>query len=98
MLIAHAALNGEFRPHYRLQTFFPEAEGLSAGAAVRLDGVEVGRVERIALATANSADTSVPHIVVTLRIERRYQPFIRSDSRTTMATEGLLGDRYVIIS
>jgi len=37
-------------PKYRLHAFLPEVDGLTVGAPVRLDGVEVGNVEkRVAL-------------------------------------------------
>jgi ABC-type transporter Mla subunit MlaD len=96
--IVHAALCGEFRPQYRLHTFFSAADGLLTGAAVRLDGVQVGRLDRIAQAKANSAAASVQDIIVTLRIDTRYQPFIRADSGAVMASEGLLGARYIRIT
>ncbi len=96
--IIHAALSGDFRPHYRLHTFFSEADGLSVGAAVRLDGVQVGRVERIALAKANSTDASAQLVDLTLLLERRYQSYIGADSRAEMVSEGLLGARYICIS
>jgi len=36
-------------PKYRLKTYLPEVAGLVPGAAVRLDGVEIGSVERISI-------------------------------------------------
>jgi len=44
---------------------------------------------------ATSLDRSVELI---LRIEKRYQDRIRSDSRASFLTEGLLGKRYVNIT
>ena len=41
---------GGFGPKYRLYVLLPEVEGLTVGAPVRLDGVEVGNVEKIAVA------------------------------------------------
>src|ERR1700736_812167 len=37
-------------PKYRLHTFLPEVDGLTVGAPVRLDGLEIGNVEKIAVA------------------------------------------------
>src|SRR5690242_21736016 len=37
-------------PKYRLHVFLPEVDGLTVGAPVRLDGVDVGNVERIVVA------------------------------------------------
>ena len=39
-----------FGPKYRLRAFLPEVDGLTVGAPVRVDGVDVGNVEKIAIA------------------------------------------------
>jgi phospholipid/cholesterol/gamma-HCH transport system substrate-binding protein len=40
---------GILGPKYRLITYLPEVEGVTTGAPVRLDGVEIGNVETIRL-------------------------------------------------
>ena len=90
---------GTLAPKYRLLTYLPEVEGLKIGAPVRLDGVEVGNVDAIRMTprpAAGEFDRS-RNIEVVLRVEKRYQDEIRTDSDARLITEGLLGNRYVSI-
>ncbi len=90
---------GSLGAKYRLHTFLPEVDGLAVGAPVRLDGVEVGNVETITIAphvTGKPVDRE-HSIEVVMRLTRRYQSDIRTDSTAGLVTEGLLGDRYVDI-
>src|SRR3979490_457040 len=90
---------GGFGPKYRLHAFLPEVDGLTIGAPVRLNGVEVGNVEKIAVALSKPGEQSVKgrSIRVDMRIQKQFQDYIRSDSSAGLITEGLLGNRYVDI-
>jgi phospholipid/cholesterol/gamma-HCH transport system substrate-binding protein len=87
-------------PKYRLKTYLPEVSGLSNGAPVRIDGVEVGNVESIRLVqpTQGKAPEKNRNIEVLMRIDLKYQSDILTDSAASLVTEGLLGNRYVNIS
>lgn len=87
---------GFFGPRYRLITYLPEVEGMKAGAPVDLDGVEVGNVQSIVL-TPHPVDRD-HSITLVLRVSSKYQGDIRTDSKASLVTQGLLGDRYVTIS
>ncbi len=90
---------GSLGAKYRLRTFLPEVDGLAVGAPVRLDGVEVGNVEAITIASyipGKPMDRN-RSIEVVMRLTQKYQKDIRSDSKAGLVTEGLLGDRYVDI-
>jgi phospholipid/cholesterol/gamma-HCH transport system substrate-binding protein len=87
---------GILGPKYRLITYLPEVEGVTTGAPVRLDGVEIGNVETIKL-TAHPQDR-MHNIELILRIDKRFQESIRTDSDASLITEGLLGNRYVTVS
>jgi len=90
---------GFFGPKYRLKTYLPEVSGLAIGAPVRLDGVEIGNVERMRIvpqAPGKAADR-LHNIEVTMRLDRNYQKYILTDSTASLVTEGLLGNRYVTI-
>ncbi len=81
---------------YRLVTYLPEVEGLTVGAPVRLDGVEVGNVETISINTEPKGPER--NIKVGMRVSRKFEGYIRTDSTAGLITEGLLGNRYVSIS
>jgi phospholipid/cholesterol/gamma-HCH transport system substrate-binding protein len=91
---------GILKPKYQLRTFLPEVEGLTLGAPVRLDGVEVGNVDaiRIAPPSAKGEPDRARNIELIMRIDRRYQKNITTESRVSLVTEGFLGNRYVRIT
>jgi phospholipid/cholesterol/gamma-HCH transport system substrate-binding protein len=85
-----------FGPKYRLYTHLPQVENLKIGAPVDLDGIEIGNLQSVAL-TNRPADR-MHSITLVLRIDKRYQDQIRTDSVARMVTQGLLGDGYITIS
>jgi phospholipid/cholesterol/gamma-HCH transport system substrate-binding protein len=88
---------GEFLgAKYRLITYMPEVAQLQSGAPVDLDGLHVGNVQSLSL-TPRPQDRD-HSVTVVLQIEKKYQDQIRTDSAASLATQGLLGDRYVTIS
>jgi phospholipid/cholesterol/gamma-HCH transport system substrate-binding protein len=91
---------GPLGPKYRLKTYLPEVSGLANGAPVRVDGVEVGNVEAIRLLPRlqGKAPEKNKNIEVVMRVDRRYQNDILTDSTASLVTEGLLGNRYVNIT
>jgi phospholipid/cholesterol/gamma-HCH transport system substrate-binding protein len=81
---------------YRLITYLPEVNGVQVGAPVDLDGLAIGNVQSLSL-TPHPQDLA-HSITIVLQIDKKYQDQIRSDSAATLATQGLLGDRYVTIT
>ena len=93
--ILYVTGTGILAAKYRLRTFLPEVEGLKVGAPVRLDGVEIGNVDAIRMNPKPGDRTR--NIEVILRIDKRFQSEVRSDSSASLITEGLLGNRYVTV-
>ena len=91
---------GILGPKYRLRTFLPEVSGLANGATVRVDGVEVGNVETIRMVPSvqGKPPEKGKNIEIVMRVDKRYQPDILTDSTASLVTEGLLGNRYVNIT
>jgi phospholipid/cholesterol/gamma-HCH transport system substrate-binding protein len=87
---------GFLGPKYKLLTYLPEVDGMKAGAPVELDGIEIGNVESISL-TPHPED-KMHNIVLGLRLDKKYQQEIRTDSTASLVTQGLLGDRYVTVT
>jgi phospholipid/cholesterol/gamma-HCH transport system substrate-binding protein len=91
---------GTLGPKYRLITYLPDVSGLVNGAPVRLDGVEIGNVESIKIAprTGNLARDRARNIEVVMRVAKKYQEDILTDSEASLITEGLLGNEYVEVT
>jgi phospholipid/cholesterol/gamma-HCH transport system substrate-binding protein len=91
---------GFWGPKYHLKTFLPDVSGLATGAPVSIDGVDVGNVETLRLVprAPNQVLDKNKSIEVIMRLDRRYQADILTDSTASMVTQGLLGNRYVNIS
>jgi phospholipid/cholesterol/gamma-HCH transport system substrate-binding protein len=87
---------GFLGPKYRLITHLPEVEGMKSGAPVDLDGIEIGNVQSVTL-TPHPKDRS-QSVTLVLRVNKKYQDQIRTDSTASLITQGLLGDRYVTIT
>ena len=84
-----------FRRKLILRTYFSDANGLLEGAPVRLQGVTVGKVSEIRV-VADPSRKLAP-IEVTMEIGYRFRANLRTDSVTTLATEGILGETYIDI-
>jgi phospholipid/cholesterol/gamma-HCH transport system substrate-binding protein len=90
---------GFLGPKYRIRTYLPEVSGLAPGAPVKLDGVVIGNVDQIELVPRNNGRPPDPkhNIMVDMRLEKKFQDEILTDSTASLVTEGLLGNRYVNI-
>ncbi len=81
-----------FHETFELKAYFPTVEGLRVGAPVRLTGIDVGSIKSIEFI----ADTT-SKILVTMKIRKDVQQFIKKDSRASIETEGLVGNKVLII-
>jgi len=90
---------GPWGAKYHILTYLPTVSGLATGAPVRLDGVEIGNVDRITLVPRERGKPPdhMHNIEVRMHLDQKYQNDILTDSVATLVTEGLLGNRYVNI-
>jgi outer membrane protein OmpA-like peptidoglycan-associated protein len=82
-----------FSSTYRLKAEFQNVAGLNNGAVVRIGGIHQGTVKEIDLPSQPDGKVTV---VMNLKSETRN--IIKKDSRASIKTEGLLGDKYVEIT
>ncbi len=80
---------------YSLKAYFADASGLRGGAVVQLAGIPVGNVSKFQITTSRDPNHAVE---VVLKISRKFEDQIRSDSIASIETAGLLGESYVNIT
>ena len=80
---------------YTLKAYYSSAGGVHEGAEVHLAGIEVGNVKSIQLSPYTDPNRAVE---IVMKITKRYQPQIHTDSVASIQTAGLLGDAYIDIS
>jgi len=79
----------QYRQH--IKSCFSDGQGLRDGAAVRISGVEVGRVQRVKV-DPQRKDCLVE---VTMDLATPYEIRIPKDSTVELGTAGVLGETYV---
>ncbi len=79
---------------HTLKIFTTDIEGLAEGNPVSISGKKVGNVATMELTRRN--DTS--GVLIDLEIFEEYFPLVTSDSKATIKSIGVLGDKYVDIS
>ncbi len=80
-----------FRSTIRISGVFDDVAGLQVGNTARLSGVNVGTVDLVSIVS----DTSVRVEVV---IDGRVRQFIRKDAIISIGSEGLMGNKILIIN
>jgi phospholipid/cholesterol/gamma-HCH transport system substrate-binding protein len=91
MLIVAVGGQGGFSwDQYELRTRFPDVKGLKSGAVVRVAGVEVGKVDAVALVGSE--------VEVRLKVHEENKPRITTESRASIGSLSLLGEPVIDIS
>jgi phospholipid/cholesterol/gamma-HCH transport system substrate-binding protein len=80
-----------FSSTIKLSGVFTNVNGLQIGNNVRFAGINVGVVDDIQIQN----DTAVR---VTLSVERDVQKFIKKDAKMNIGSDGLMGDKLMVIS
>lgn len=83
-----------FQRHATLHATFRDVAGLKVGSPVRMGGLDVGQVESITFGNTD-ADRRI-HVYFTMIAEQLQR--VRSDSRVSIASKGLLGDKALDVT
>jgi len=92
-LIVLMSGGGMFTSKIILKSYFPDASGLAIGAPVRLSGVDIGSVKEVRVVPGKP----LAPVEVTMKVTRKYDFFLRKDSKTILSTAGVLGQTYINI-
>ena len=79
-----------------LTTYFENSAGLKIGAPVNLEGVTIGEVKAVQV-TTDPARKLTP-VKVIMKIDPKYHASLRTDSKASLSTVGVLGDTVVDIN
>ncbi|MGF1587304.1 MAG: MlaD family protein [Bacteroidales bacterium] len=80
-----------FNPVFRVTTNFYNVSGLQVGNSIRFSGINVGTVDNIRIINDST-------VQVDMLIRRDVQQFIKVDSEASISSEGIIGDRVIIIT
>ena len=80
-----------FNPVYTLKSTFYNVSGLQVGNNIRFSGINVGTVDNISI-----INDSTVRVDMSIKIE--VKRFIKTDSEVAIGSEGLIGDRLLIIT
>ena len=81
-----------FNRHVVFYTNFQNVDGIPKGATVRVDGMDAGEVENVQIPASPAQKFRLK-----MNVEDRLHGLIREDSLVTVETEGLVGDKFVLI-
>jgi phospholipid/cholesterol/gamma-HCH transport system substrate-binding protein len=80
-----------FNPVFKLTATFHNVSGLQVGNNIRFTGINVGTVNNIGIINDST-------VRVDMMIRKDVQQFIKSDCGVAIGSEGLIGDRLLIIT
>lgn len=80
-----------FNPVFRLKSTFYNVSGLQVGNNIRFSGINVGTVDNITIINDSTVE-------VNMMIRKEIWKFIKSDCKVAIGSEGLIGDKLIIIT
>ena len=80
-----------FNPVFQVSANFYNISGLQVGNNVRFSGINVGTVDNITIINDST-------VQVEMVIQKRLNQFIKINSVVSIGSEGIIGDKYIIIS
>jgi phospholipid/cholesterol/gamma-HCH transport system substrate-binding protein len=80
-----------FNPVFKLTSTFYNVSGLQVGNNIRFSGINVGTVDYISIINDST-------VKVEMSIKKDVNQFIKSDCKVAIGSEGLIGDKLLIIT
>ena len=80
-----------FNPVFKLTTTFYSISGLQVGNNIRFSGINVGTVDNIKIINDST-------VRVDMMIRKEVQQFIKEDCEAAIGSEGIIGDRLLVIT
>lgn len=80
-----------FNPIFKITTTFYNVSGLKIGNNIRFSGVNVGTVDNIKIINDST-------VLVDMLIRQEIKKYIKTDSKVAIGSEGLIGDKMLIIT
>jgi phospholipid/cholesterol/gamma-HCH transport system substrate-binding protein len=77
-------------------TYFENSAGLKTGAAVNLQGVTIGTVKSVTV--VNDPQRKLTPVKVVMKLNEKFTPSLKKDSKASLSTVGVLGDTVVDIN
>ncbi len=82
-----------FSSTFEIKAYFKDIQGLRSGASVRLSGIDVGTVSNVEIIGTDSTGS----VEVTMELVEDVKKFIKTDTKGTIETEGLVGNKVVVL-
>lgn len=80
-----------FNPVFNLKTYFHNVSGLQVGNTVRFSGINIGTIDNIQIVNDST-------VRVEMLIKKEVQKFIKANSIASIGSEGIIGDKVIVIS
>lgn len=84
--------NALFSSTFNVNAYFKDVQGLRTGASVRLSGIDVGSVDNIQI-----VNDTTGRVQVSMNLQTDIKRFIKTDTKATIETEGLVGSKVVVL-
>lgn len=82
-----------FKHHYYVYADLNKLDTLTAGGKVRVSGMDAGSISAIAVPKSASGQFRLK-----LQVDEQFRPIVRQDSLVSVATEGMVGNKYINIA
>ena len=80
-----------FNPVFKLTANFRNVSGLQVGNNIRFSGISIGTVDNVAIINDST-------VRVEMLIKKEVQKFIKTDTKASVGSEGIIGDKIVVLS